>query len=60
MRTQVAADTNAGSFIYSGSDHTTLVAAYTTRTAPASDGGTVRFEDWVKALVGGNVTNVGP
>ena len=60
MRTQVAADTNAGSFIYSGSDHTTLVAAYTTRTAPASDGGTVRFENWVKALVGGSVTNVGP
>ncbi len=26
----------------------------------ASDGGTVRFEDWVKALVGGAVTNVGP
>lgn len=60
MRTQVAADPNAGSFIYSGSDHTTLVAAYTTRAAPASDGGTVRFADWVKALVGGTVTNVGP
>ena len=60
MRTKVAADTNAGSFIYGGSDHTTLVIAYTTRNAPASDGGTVRFEDWVKTLVTSSVGNVGP
>jgi hypothetical protein len=60
MRTQVAADSNAGLFIYDGNDHTTVVEAYTTRTAPASDGGTVQFENWVAALVNGSVTNVGP
>lgn len=60
MRSAVASYTNAGSFLYSGTDHTTLVAAYTTRTAPGSDGGTVKFEDWVKALVTDSVTNVGP
>jgi hypothetical protein len=60
MRSAVASYSNAGSFLYSGVDHTTLVAAYTTRTAPGGDGGTVKFEDWVKALVTDSVTNVGP
>ncbi len=60
MRAHVQNDTNAGSFIYQNVDHTTLVAAYTTRTSTASDGGTVRFEDWVNALVTSSVTNVGP
>jgi hypothetical protein len=60
MRSKVASDPNAGLFIYDASDHTTLVSAYTTRTAPGSDGGTVRFEDWVTSLVSGTVTNVGP
>jgi len=60
MRAQVQGDANAGSFLYGGIDHTTLVDAYGTRTTPAADGGTVRFEDWVAALVNGVVTNVGP
>ena len=33
MRTQVAADTNAGSFLFAGTSHTSLVSAYTTRTS---------------------------
>jgi hypothetical protein len=60
MRTKVAADSNAGLFLFAGDSHTSLVQAYTTRTAPASDGGTVKLEDWVSAVVGGAVTNVGP
>jgi hypothetical protein len=60
MRSKVAADSNAGLFLFAGTSHTSLVQAYTTRTAPASDGGTVKLEDWVSAVVGGAVTNVGP
>jgi hypothetical protein len=60
MRTKVAADSNAGLFLFAGTSHTSLVQAYTTRTAAASDGGTVKLEDWVSAVVGGVVTNVGP
>ena len=60
MRSAVASNSNAGLFIYGGTDHTTVVLAYTTRTAPAADGGTVKFEDWVHALVTDSVTNVGP
>jgi len=60
MRSSVAADSNAGSFLFSGTDHTSLVLAYGTRTTPASDGGSVALEDWVASLVGGSVTNVGP
>jgi len=60
MRTAVASDPNAGLFLFDGTDHTTLLTAYTTRTAMASDGGTVLFEDWVAALVAGSITNVGP
>jgi hypothetical protein len=60
MRSAVASNSNAGLFIYTGTDHTTVVAQYTTRTAPDADGGTVKFEDWVKSLVTDSVTNVGP
>ena len=60
MRSAVQSDPNAGLFIYAGVDHTTLLSAYTTRSAPGGDGGTVMFEDWVSALVGGTVSNVGP
>lgn len=60
MRSKVASDANAGLFLFAGTSHTSLVQAYTTRTAPASDGGTVKLEDWVSAVVGGAVTNVGP
>jgi hypothetical protein len=60
MRSAVAANSNAGLFIYSGTDHTTVVSMYTTRSAPDGDGGTVKFEDWVKSLVTDSVTNVGP
>ena len=55
MRSAVASNANAGSFLYAGIDHTTLVAAYTTR---ASAG--VRFEYWVTTLVSASVSNVGP
>ena len=34
MRSAVASDSNAGLFIYGGTDHTTLVLQYTTRSAP--------------------------
>jgi hypothetical protein len=60
MRTAVAASSNAGLFLYTGTDHTTLVLQYTTRNAPSADAGTVNFEAWVKALVTDSVTNVGP
>jgi hypothetical protein len=60
MRTAVATNTNAGLFLYAGTDHTTVVLQYTTRTTPDAEGGTVLFEDWVKSLVTDSVTNVGP
>ncbi|MEO8877953.1 MAG: hypothetical protein ABI461_20340, partial [Polyangiaceae bacterium] len=60
MRTQVASNPNAGLFLFAGTSHTSLVQAYTTRTAPGSDGGTIKLEDWVSAVVAGNVTNAGP
>ena len=60
MRSKVATDSNAGLFLFAGTEHTSLVAAYTTRTAPAPDGGTVKLEDWVSAVVGGAAPNVGP
>jgi hypothetical protein len=60
MRTQVSADANAGLFLFGGTAHTSIVAAYTTRTTPGGDGGTVKLEDWVTALVGSSVTNAGP
>jgi len=60
MRSAVASNSNAGLFLYGGTDHTTVVAQYTVRTAPGADGGTVRFEDWVQSLVTDSVTNVGP
>lgn len=56
IRTQLAANTNFGTFYFKGSDHTSLgLSAYDTRTA-----GTTKLSDWVTALVGGTVTNVGP
>jgi hypothetical protein len=60
MRTKVAANSNAGLFLFAGTSHTSLVQAYTTRTAPASDGGTAKLEDWVTAAVGGAAPNIGP
>ncbi len=60
MRTKVASDPNAGLFLFPGTSHTSLVQAYTTRTATESDGGAQKLEDWVTAIVGGTVTNVGP
>ena len=60
MRTAVASNTNAGLFLFGGTDHTSLVAAYTTRTAANADGGTVKLEDWVQSLVTDSVPNVGP
>jgi hypothetical protein len=60
MRTSVAANSNAGLFIYAGTDHTTVVSMYTLRSAPDADGGTVKFEDWVTSLVTDSVSNVGP
>ncbi len=60
MRTQVASYSNIGLFLFPGAAHTSLVAAYTTRTATAGDGGTVTLEAWVTALLAGSTTNVGP
>jgi hypothetical protein len=60
MRTQVASDPNIGSFLFPGGAHTSIVSAYTTRSAMGGDGGTVLLEQWVNALLAGSVTNVGP
>ena len=60
MRTAVASYSNAGLFIYTGTDHTTEVLTYTTRQAPGPEAGVIKFEDWVKSLVTDSVTNVGP
>ncbi len=55
MRTQVSANANAGSFLFGGTAHTSLVSAYTTRTVA-----NVKLEDWVTSLVTSSVANVGP
>jgi Pectinacetylesterase len=58
IRTNLASDSNFGSFIFPGTDHTSLEEAqYYTRTA--GDGGTP-LTTWVGALVGGSTSNVGP
>ncbi len=57
-RTQLAAYPNFGSFLFSGTEHTSLKGpAYETRTA--TDGG-LPLTTWVGALVDGTVTNAGP
>jgi Pectinacetylesterase len=56
IRTQLAADTNAGTFYFPGTDHTSLEDDnYYTRVA-----GTTPLTTWVGALVGGSTSNVGP
>jgi hypothetical protein len=56
IRTQLAADTNAGSFYFPGTDHTSLEDDnYYSRVA-----GTTPLTTWVGALVGGSTSNVGP
>ncbi|HXX69134.1 MAG TPA: pectin acetylesterase-family hydrolase [Polyangiaceae bacterium] len=62
IRTQLAANTNFGAYIFSGTRHTTLesTADFDTQTVPGADGGTVLLTDWISALVAGQVTNVGP
>lgn len=60
MRSEVAGDPNAGLFLFAGTDHTSIVDAYTIRTAPAVDGGTVKLESWLTGLLNGDVQNIGP
>ncbi|HEX7665246.1 MAG TPA: pectin acetylesterase-family hydrolase, partial [Polyangiaceae bacterium] len=60
QRAAVASYSNMGSFLFPGTDHTSLSSTYTTRTAGADAGAGVVLEDWVTALVGGSVTNAGP
>lgn len=56
IRTQLAAETNVGSFFFTGTTHTSLGdPSYYTRTA-----GTTLLTTWVGALVGGSTSNVGP
>jgi len=62
-RMKAAAYPNVGSFLFPGSDHTTLASAtYDTRTANLpGDAGTELLTTWVSTLVNsGTVTNVGP
>ena len=56
IRTNLAANTNAGTFYFPGTDHTSLESGdYYTRVA-----GTTPLTTWVGALVGGSTSNVGP
>lgn len=56
IRTQLAGETNVGSFYFTGTKHTSLEdPSYYTRT-----GGTTLLTAWVGALVGGSTSNVGP
>ena len=57
MRTELAGDSNFGTFVFSGTDHTTLqtAATFDSRTS-----GTVTLTSWIAQLLGGSVTNVGP
>jgi hypothetical protein len=61
-RMKLSAYPNIGSFIFQGTDHTTLAgASYDTRTAGGGDAATVKLTDWVATLINsGTVTNVGP
>ncbi len=66
-RMKVAAYPNVGSFIFTGTDHTTLggssfdTRAVSTGDADAGDGGTTLLTSWVSTLVNdGTVANVGP
>lgn len=62
IRTQLAPLPNFGSFIFAGTDHTTIQStAFYTRTTTTPDGGTVALTDWIAALLAtSNVTNEGP
>ena len=57
VRSQMAQYSNFGSFVFTGTDHTTLLgaAAFPTRTA-----GAAKLTDFISNLLSGQVTNVGP
>ena len=57
VRSQMAPYSNFGSFVFTGTDHTTLLraAAFPTRTA-----GAAKLTDFISNLLSGQVTNVGP
>jgi hypothetical protein len=57
VRSQMAPYSNFGSFVFTGTDHTTLLsaAAFPTRTA-----GTTKLTGFISNLLSGQVTNVGP
>lgn len=57
LRSQMAPYSNFGSFVFSGTDHTSLLsaAAFPTRTA-----GTTTLPDFISGLLSGQVSNYGP
>jgi hypothetical protein len=54
IRSKLAGNPNFGSFIFPGSDHTSLVSAFDSRMADGE-----YLYDWVKKILSGTVTNVG-
>jgi Pectinacetylesterase len=62
IRAQLAGNANFGAYIFSGTRHTTLefTANFDSQTVPGPDGGTAALTDWIRDLLGGHVTNVGP
>ncbi len=61
IRTQMASSANFGSFIFTGTQHTTIdSSAFYTRVTTNAEGGTLPLTSWVSSLVGGTITNVGP
>jgi hypothetical protein len=54
VRAKLAGNPKFGSFFFDGTDHTSLIQAFDTRT---TDG--VKLADWVKQILSGTVTNVG-
>lgn len=57
IRTQLASTSNFGTFVFQGTDHTTIETAanFDSRTSA-----NVKLTSWVTQLLGGTVTNVGP
>jgi len=63
IRTQLAFDTNFGTFIFKGPDHTSTEGQLDTRIAGGTvDGGASQepLADWLTKMIAGTATNAGP
>jgi hypothetical protein len=63
IRSQMAFDTNFGSFYFKGQDHTSTEGQLDTRTAggdPDAGMAPVNLYDWIGQMVSGKPSNVGP